>query len=265
MKKIYKLLVVAILISSAIINAQSAGTLTFKLGEVAHASTYSGTKRCLAIWIEQNTTGSAWVFTKSLLVKGINTPNNHIPTWNTASASNTTGVVASTSTLTWTSGVLQTVTWDGKNVAGALVSDGNYRVAVEETWQHGGSGTAVAYFPFTKGAAADSQTPTNVNFTGLNLSWAPTLASDTFSKGPEAMVYPIPSKGIFNIDIKSDVKNIQVVDINGKVIYNEIMENASSSSSLTKKVDLSSFNDGIYFINVSDGNNTSSFKVALEK
>lgn len=160
---------------------------------------------------------------------------------------------------------MQTVTWDGKNVAGALVSDGNYRVAVEETWQHGGSGTAVAYFPFTKGAAADSQTPTNVNFTGLNLSWAPTLASDTFSKGPEAMVYPIPSKGIFNIDIKSDVKNIQVVDINGKVIYNEIMENASSSSSLTKKVDLSSFNDGIYFINVSDGNNTSSFKVALEK
>ncbi len=259
MKKIYKLLGVAILISSATINAQSAGTLTFKLGEVAHASTYSGSKRVLAVWIEQNTTGTTWTFVKTLCAYGKGTPSNHIPTWKTASASNTTGV-ASTSTLSWSSG-LQTLNWDGKNVAGALVADGNYRVAVEECWDHGGS--AVAYFPFTKGASADTQTPTNVNFTGLNLAWAPTLASDTFSKGPEAVVYPIPSKGIFNIDMKSDVKNIQVVDINGKVIYNEVMEEATSSS--TKKVDLSLFNDGIYFINVSDVNNISSYKVVLEK
>ncbi len=260
MKKIYKSVGVALLLFSATINAQTAGTLTFKVGEVAHSSTYSGTKRCLAVWIEQNTTGTTWAYTKSLIVKGKSTPSNHIPTWKAASASDVTGIT-STSTLSWSSGALQTATWDGKNVSGTLVADGNYRVAVEECWDHGG--TAVAYFPFTKGATAVSQTPTNASFSGLNLAWAPTLATETFVKAPDAVVYPIPSKGIFNIDFKSDVKNIQVLDITGKVVYNEEIKEATTSA--TKQVDLSSFNDGVYFINVSDDTKTSTYKVVLEK
>ncbi len=262
MKKIYKLLAVAVLLSSATINAQTtAGTLTFKIGEVTHSATYSGSKRCFAVWIEQNTTGTTWVFTKSLIVKGKNTQSNHIPTWKTASASNTTGI-ASTSTLSWSSGTLQTATWDGTNVSGTVVTDGNYRVAVEDTWDHGGA--AVAYFTFTKGATAVNQTPTNANFSNMSLAWAPsTMAAENFIKAPEAVVYPIPSKGIFYIDLKSDIKKIQVFDIVGKLIYNEEIKEATNAT--TKKVDLTSFNDGVYLINISDDNRTSTYKVLLER
>ncbi len=262
MKKIYNLFLVAILFCATTIKSQTVGTLTFKIGETSHSATYSGTKRCFAVWIEQNTTGTTWVYTKSLIVKGKGTPSNHIPTWKTSSASDVTGI-SSTSTLTWTAGALQTATWDGKNVSGAIVADGNYRVAIEETWDHGTSGTKVAYFPFTKGATVVNTTPTDASFTGITLAWAPTLAADAFVKGPEVVVYPIPSKGIFNIDFKSDVKNIQVIDMNGKVVYNEEVTEATSAS--TKNVDLSRFDAGFYMMNISDNNGTSTYKLVLEK
>jgi hypothetical protein len=265
MKNSYQLIVIALLFSfTSSLKAQTAGTLIFKVGEVAHATTYSGTKRVLSVWIQGSTNGTTWTFVKTLFQKGRNVPNNHTPTWVTASASNLTGTTtatSSTSSFSWTASSLQTITWDGTNVSSVVVADGNYRVAVEECWDHGGS--AVAYFPFTKGATAVSQTPTNASFSNMTLTWTPTLAADTFVKSPEAVVYPIPSKGIFNIDLKSDVKNIQVIDITGKVIYNEEIKETTTSA--TKQVDLSSFNDGVYFINVSDDTKTSTYKVLLEK
>ena len=266
MKKTYKLVVIAFIICfSTSLRAQSTpGTLTFKVGEIAHSSTYSGTKRVFSVWIEYNTTGTTWSFVKTLYQSGRGVPNNHTPTWTSASASNVTGAaVNSTSSMSWSSGALQTLTWNGTNAAGTVVADGNYRVAVEETWNHGTTGTAVAYFPFTKGTTAVNQTPTTANFSNMTLTWTPTLATETFAKAPEAIVYPIPSKGVFSIDLKTDVKTIPVVDLLGKVIYNEDIK--ESTTSTTKKVDLSSFNDGVYMINVSNENGTSTYKVVLEK
>lgn len=265
MKNSYKLIIIAILFSFATsIKAQTTGTLTFKIGEVTHTSTYDSDRRVLSIWIEYNSTGTTWTFVKTLFQKGRSVPNNHTPTWTTASASNVTGANASsTSSFSWTASSLQTVTWNAQNAAGTLVADGNYRVAVEETWNHGTTGTAVAYFPFTKGPTAVNQTPTNASFSNMTLTWAPTLVAETFAKAPEAVVYPIPSKGIFNIDFKSEIKNIQVVDLLGKVIYNEDVKETSTTA--TKKIDLSSFNDGVYLINVSNDNGSSSYKVVLEK
>ncbi len=253
---------VALFCISYNVSAQTAGTLTFKVGEVLpKASTYSGTKRVFAVWIEQNTTGTTWTYVKTLCAYGKNTPSNHIPTWKTASASNTTGVT-STSTLTWVANALQTLTWDGKNVAGTLAPDGNYRVSVEECWDHGGTG--VIRVPFTKGTAAVNLTPTaDTNFKSMTLVWTPTLATENFSVNPEAIVYPNPTKGVVTIDFKSDVKNIKVVDLLGKEVYNEEIKEATSSTS--KRIDLSGYNDGIYFINISNENGKSTYKVLLEK
>lgn len=269
MKKIYKLVAFAALLFSfsTSLEAQStAGTLTFKIGEPTRSSTYDTDRRVLSIWIEYNSTGTTWTFVKTLFQKGRSVPSNHTPTWKAASASNVTGTTtstSSTSSFSWTASSLQTVTWNAQDVNNLVVADGNYRVAVEETWNHGTTGTAVAYFPFTKGTTAVNQTPTNASFSNMTLTWAPTLASETFAKAPEAIVYPIPSKGVFNIDLKTDVKNIKVVDLLGKAIYNEDIK--ESTSSTTKKVDLSSFNDGVYMINVSNENGTSTYKVVLEK
>ncbi len=264
MKKIYKLVVIALIVClSTSLRAQTAGTLTFKIGDATHSSTYSGTKRVLSVWVEYNSTGTTWTFVKTLFQKGRSVPTSHTPTWTSASASNVTGAVSSTASFAWTAGTLQTITWNGQNVSNVVVADGNYRVAVEETWDHGTTGTAVAYFPFTKGATASTTNPTSASFTNLTVTWAPTMATEEFKQAPQVVMYPNPSKGLLTIDLKSDVKNIQVVNILGDVVYNEAID--STFSGTTKVINLSNFTNGVYIVSVSNDSGTTTEKIVLDK
>ncbi len=265
MKTNYKLLGLTFLLClSMSVKGQTAGTFSFTVNQTTHSTTYSGTKRCLAIWIEYNATGTTWTFVKSLLVRGKNTQSNHLPTWNTAAAGNVTGI---TTTSTLSSMAATTVTWDGKNVSGVLVADGNFRVAVQETWDHGTAGTATKYITFAKGPTAIASTPVtaDTNFTGMSYSWTPVpLAIADFNLNPEVVVYPNPSNGVFNLNFKNEVKNVKVVNLLGATIYNENIssdENAKSS----KRIDLSSYANGEYIINVTNDNGTSTYKVLLDK
>ncbi len=243
------------------LNAQTAGTLSFTINQTSHASTFDGTKRCLAIWIEYNSTGTTWTYVKSLLVRGKNTPNGHLPTWNTAAAGSTTGL---TTTSTLASMASTTVTWDGKNASSVLQPDGNYRVAVQETWDHGTAGTATKYITFTKGPTNVSQTPAaDANFTGMSLTWNATLAVDTFGSKPDALVYPNPTKGIVNIDFKNEIKNIRVVNLLGEEVLNTVVDPALNETS--KRIDLSNLANGVYIILLSNDKGTSNFKVDLSK
>ena len=62
-------------------------------------------------------------------------------------------------------------------------------------------------------------------------------------------LYPNPSNGVFTIESAStQEKNIQIMDLNGALIYNEL----STAKSL--KVDLSNFATGIYLVKVKSGN-----------
>lgn len=265
MKTNYKLIAVTlVLFLSMSMKGQTAGTFSFTVNQTTHTSTYEGTKRCLAIWIEYNSTGTTWTFVKSLLVRGKNTQSNHLPTWNTAAGGNTTGL---TTTSTLASMASTTVTWDGKNVSGVLVADGNYRVAVQETWNHGTSGTATKYITFTKGPTdIPSTTVTaDTNFTGMSYSWtAVPLAIADITLHPNVVVYPNPSNGVVNLNFKNEVKNIKIVNMLGDTIYNE---NTSSddNAKASKRIDLSSYANGEYIINVTNDNGTSTYKVLLAK
>ncbi len=271
MNKIYKLLLVALLIGSATLNAQTAGTMSFTFTTPVHASgNYETNGRyALAVWIEScatcgagTTVGTSTFVRTKLRYWGGNT-NDHLPTWVSKSGSSTTGATTGATQSTFAS---RTVSWDGTNSAGTtLQADGNYRVCIQETWGHG-SATVVRYFPFVKGPAVYTNTAdvtADTNFTGISLTWTPALASDTFTKGPEVVVYPNPSKGIFNLDLKSQVKNITVVNTLGAIVFEENIDNSNAIK--TKTIDLSSFTNGVYFINVSDDNGSSSYKVVLEK
>lgn len=272
MKKIYRLLAIAMLFSfSVTMSAQTAGTMSFTFTTPKHTTGNYVTSGAyvLAVWIESCTTCGAGTtvgtstFVKTNLRYWAGGTNDHLPTWNTKSAASTTGATTGATQTTFTA---RTVTWDGKNAAGtALMADGNYRVCIQETWGHG-TATATRYFPFTKGATAYTNTTdvaADTNFTGITLTWTPTLSNDSFNKGPEVVVYPNPSKGIFNLDLKSQIKNITVVNTLGAIIYEE---NVNDSTTLTNKtIDLSNYTNGVYFINVSDDNGSSSYKVVLEK
>lgn len=272
MKKIYKLSLIALLICfTTSIKAQSAGTMTFTFTTPMHTSgNYETNGRfVLAVWIESCTTcgdgttvgTSAFVRTKMRFWGGNTT--DHLPTWNSKSAGSTTN--AASTGATQTTFTARTVTWDGKNAAQtALVPDGNYRVCVQETWGHG-TATATRYFPFVKGPTAYTNTTdvaSDGNLTAISLNWAATLANETFVTKPEAVVYPNPSTGIFNLEFNTEIKNIKVSNILGAEIYNQ---NLDLNGETSKQIDLSNFANGVYFIRVANEYGFSSYKIVLDK
>ena len=256
----------------------TAGTLTFTLTCPKHTSGNYETdgRYAIAIWIESctpcGTTAGTSTFVKTKARYWGSNTTDHLPTWVSKSGSSVvdaaTGATmgrgaANTPNSLANAFLTHTYTWNGTNVAGTVVADGSYRVAIQETWGHSGA-TVTRYFPFTKGVNADTQTPTaDTNFTAISLSWNATLGIEDFGTTPAFVVYPNPSSGIFNLDFKNEVKNIKVVNILGEVVYNEDID--SSLSDTTKKVDLSSFANGIYIFNLTNDKGTATYKVLLDK
>jgi len=250
-------------------SAQSNGILTFKLTCPIHTSgNYETNGRyVLAVWIESctpcGTTAGTSTFVKTKIINWGGSSSNtgdHLPTWRTKSGMSS---VDATTGATSTNFAQRTVSWNGTNVSGAQVTDGSYRVAVQETWGHNGA-TAIRYFPFTKGPNTDSQTPTaDTNFTNISLIWAPTLGVEDIAKTPDFVVYPNPSRGIFNIDFKNEVKNIKVANLLGEIVYNEDLD--TSFYETTKTIDLSSFATGVYIFSLTNDQGTSTYKVLLDK
>lgn len=161
--------------------AQTSGTLTFSFTEgtkTASSTFQSQGKHVLAVWIQDNT--GNFVVTK-IKNGGLNSTADHLPTWSvnaggTSNNCNLGNTVTATTGATLSSFSNRSITWDGTNVNGVLVADGTYKVSVEETWNHGGTGTTVRSFTFTKGPNSDIQSPTaDGNFSNISLQWIPIL------------------------------------------------------------------------------------------
>lgn len=75
-----------------------------------------------------------------------------------------------------------------------------------------------------------------------------TLAVDYFENSDMIKVYPNPSSGLVNIRINQFVGkiNLQVVDLNGRVVYS--LENGNFN--IEKTIDLSSFQSGVYILKI---------------
>lgn len=250
--------------------AQTAGTLTFKFTPTTKSPGYSGTRNYLAVWIQTNT--GAFVKTK---LRYAQFEVDHLPTWAVNSGGTASNCLAAacnktdaTTGATLTTFAAKTVTWDGKNVNGAsngtVVADGVYKVTIEETWNHGTSGTIVKSFTFTKGVNTDHQAPANdAYFTNVTLDWVPvTNGIENISETEDAIsVYPNPnSDGVFHVDFEK-ANNVKVVNMLGMAVYDEKVEQTAD----TKTVDLTNLSNGIYFIYVTDGDKTSKHKVILNK
>ncbi len=277
MKKLISKLssIVATVCISTSVFAQTSGTLTCSFTEVAKpaASCYSGNaQHVLAAWIQ--TSAGGFVKTKLAYAACCATcccTYDHLPTWSlnagglTGDCQNASVIDAATGATrsSWTS---YSFNWDGKMGAtstGTLQPDGVYQVAIQSTWNHG-TGTAMTTYTFTKGSTAYTRTVTaDPNFGTVTLNWQPALPAGineaTFS--PVISVYPNPTEGVFNVDFKN-ATSIKVINTLGSVIYEEKVEQLTEG---TKSIDLSNFTNGIYFINVSNGTNSSNHKITLNK
>jgi len=246
--------------------AQTAGTLTFIYTPTSHTC-YTGSKNVLAVWV-QTSTGT---FVKTRIRNAGGGTNDHLPTWAVnsggtagncmAAACNVTG--AATTGATLTSFTTKNITWDGTDVTGAVVADGTYKITIQSTWNHGGTGTATRSFTFVKGTSSDVQAPANdANFTNITLYWNPASAVGVEENElTTATIYPNPSTdGLFNVDYVN-ANSIKVVNLVGMTIMEEKLDAQSGS----KSIDLSSFTNGIYLVSVTNGVKTTEYKIALEK
>ena len=295
MKNLYKLVGIAFLLCfSVALNAQTAGTLTFTWNQPQPTSPApnAGIKNVLAVWISNGTDG--FVKTKYRFVSG--STSDHLPTWAaksggtlsnaTATACNTTDAIsgATCTSATSTSGTTpagslrptafgsKTITWDAKNVVGTtngtVVADGTYKVWIESSWVDSGSNNhnELTSFSFTKGTTAVHLTPAGDSYVNsVVLDWAPLVASieDLKTSEPSVVIYPVPSSGIFNIDLKNQVSDIKVFNLLGQTIYTEKVE--VSVVDTTKQIDLSGFSNGSYVISLTNEFGTSSYEIVVNK
>ena len=248
------------------------GTLTFSFTPLSHTPSYAGTKHALAVWIQTGT--GTFVKTKLLHAGAGGGTDDHLPTY-AVNAGGTAGdcltstnKTDATTGATLTSYAARSITWDGKNVSGAtngtIVADGTYRVAVQETWNHGVTGTTTRFFTFTKGANPDVQTPANdANFTNISLNWQPTVVTgiENITEVTAVRVYPNPTNGVFNVSYPK-ANTIQVINALGEVIVTEPINQKSAG---VKSIDLTNYANGIYVISVVTDEGTTNHNITLTK
>ena len=255
-------------------NAQTQGTLAWSFTPTSHTG-YSGTRHVLAVWIETST--GTFIKTKMRYVGG--GTDDHLPTWAAqAGCSNVNAILTSsgcnttdaTTGATLTSYATRTGTWDGKNVNGAVngttVADGTYRLAVQQTWNHGTSATTTVYYNFTKGPTATHTTGTaDANFSAITLDWVPFPAGvDAINYAQaNAAVYPNPSRD-GNITVHySNASKIRITNILGTEVATYKV--ALSAQEADLMVDLGNVANGIYMVQVSNEQSLATYKVLINK
>lgn len=265
-------------------SAQStAGILTFTYNQpVPTAPKPSYTGYCVtAVWIENNT--GTFIKTKMRFV-GSKT-SDHLPSWSAKSGGvlsnamgancNITDAVTGATRKNTTTPLgfgAQSFTWDAKGVVGAVngttVPDGIYKVWIESTWVDSGSNNhqELSSYSFTKGATALKTTAVGDAYVNtIVMNWVPTALglADNVSPNAKVVIYPNPTKGILNIDFKNEINSITVSNMLGQIVYDENVD--ISAAGTTKSVDLSAFGNGIYIVTVSNNEETSNYKVVIDK
>jgi hypothetical protein len=215
--------------------AQTDGSLSVS----AATSTAGGNfapKNIVAIWIED--AQGNWV--KTLLAYA-QTRKTHLNTWEaaTTAAGSAFNTVDAITGATKSSHGTRTCTWNATDVNGTVVADGAYSVWMELTDKNGTGN--YSHFTFTKGPAAENQTPANVpSFSSISINWVPVV---TGVNDPEVeklyQVTPNPTKGTFQV-IGNNISSMQVLSQTGNLV------SGGSSTFL----DISNQADGVYIVRI---------------
>jgi hypothetical protein len=281
-KLFYLACIIAIVSFAASVSAQTAGTLTFTYNQPqpTNPALNAGIKNVLAVWIENNT--GTFIKTKYRFV-GTST-KDHLPTWavksggvlsnattttcNTTDA--TTGATCtSTTTTTGVSpvGAIRPTAFGTKTTNGTTVADGVYKVWIESSWVDSGSNNhnEIISFSFTKGPTAVHLTPAGDTYINtVVIDWVPSpLSVEDVNKEPVVVIYPVPSTGVFNLDMKNELNSIKVFDLLGQTVYSE--DNLQNTFVTTKSIDLSGVANGNYIISLTNDNGTSNFEVIVNR
>lgn len=262
--------------SSAFLQAQTDGTATFTFTHAQPEVWFS--EDFVAVWVEHS--DGTFIKTK---MRYVEQENDHLPAFALAAGgganclSNSIDITDATTGATLGSGGgapaawdTYIVVWDGKDLSGTLVTDGDYTFFVESAWIDG-PGDQSDYlssgFTFTKGLSDQSLTPADDGVIGsVTLNWvANTLGiGDNTLANNNILVYPNPSNGVFNINFNNNLVNkLEVIDVLGRSVYQENLNSGAYTSS--KSLDLSNNVKGIYILRFYSDSGTSSRKIIIGK
>jgi hypothetical protein len=237
------LLVCLLIMSNSNISSQTAGNFSFSVITTAPTGSY-GTKHLMAIWLEN----SSPTFVKTKIMYSSAGNWDHLATWTSKSGGN---LVDATTGATLSTHGLVSFIWNGTDVSGNVVPDGNYNVWLEMAWDKSlSTGKTLTSYSFTKGPVSFSSTPPNTaNFLGTNLTWTPSPATsiENDMQNDDIRVYPNPTSGILNIDFKREALacNIRVNNTTGVQVYKEVMADVPVG---IKSLDLSLLAPGAYYV-----------------
>lgn len=285
-----KLLSLAVLVTALLLSAssfaQTNGTMTYTFTTVKIGA---NTKQVIGVWVEN----AAGTFIKTRLLYTTSTKtDDHFPVLslkNGATAASTAdtggmdvtsgdnvGAISGATRSSTTSPVAwgaYSVSWDGKNSSSVSVPDGIYKVWVELTadsnWASDSHEFINTGYSFTKGASiydtnTSSPIANNTVLTSNRIVWTPSALSLDSVYKTKIAIYPNPSNGVINVQYDDiPVNKIDVVNVLGQVVKS-INLDASSSETL-ESIDLSGNANGLYIINVSTNETSSSYKVVLDK
>jgi hypothetical protein len=239
--------------------SQTSGNLTFSCNSTAPSGNY-GSKCVMAIWIEN--TQSPSVFIKTNAKYGHE--DDHLTSWVPKSGSNTTDAVTGA---TLASNNTPSVIWNGTNVSKVVVADGTYKVFIEMGWgkdkvvQH-----SVVSFTFEKGPGAVHLTPVgNAYYSNVIINWVPLTTLNNITEDLKSLcVFPNPSNGIINLEIKQNLPSAQVEVKNslGALVYRKNIEEGFVG---IMNLDLNSFSNGLYFLKVTSVDQQYVYKIILQK
>ena len=207
------------------VSAQTTGTFSFSCNTFAPNADY-GTRHVLAVWIQNTANPSIFIKTRAKY----GNEDDHLTSWIAISNKNLVDAVTGSTLSSY--GTI-TSQWDGKNVSGSVVADGDYRVYIEMGWgKNKTSDHAVSSFAFTKSAAAQTLTPTgNNNFSNISISWTPdavTAVSSVEESFGHLNIYPNPAKEQVTIDF-GDISltgkyTFKIINELGQVIWKEAVD-----------------------------------------
>jgi len=285
--KLLSLAIIAVaLFVSANVSAQTAGTMTYTFTTVKIGS---NTKQVMGVWVEN----AAGTFIKTRLLYTTSTKtDDHFPVLsakNGATAASTAdsagmdvtsgnnvGAISGATRSSTTSPVAwgaYSVAWDGTNSSSIAVADGIYKIWVELTADGNAASDAHDFintgYSFTKGASVydtniSSPIANNTVLTSNRIVWTPSALSLDSVYKTKIAIYPNPSNGVINVNYNDiPVSKIDVVNVLGQVVKSIKLD--TSSSETTESIDLSGNANGLYIINVSTNETSSSYKVVLDK
>lgn len=214
--------------------ANTDGTLTVS-ASVAYNSPYY-----YAVWIKN----PAGTFLRTLTMYG-NTSKYYadLTHWNTESAANK---VNATTGATKSSSGSYNSTWNGKDQSNTnIVPDGTFTVSIELSSESYGTNSKYITKTFTKGAAAQTVTATNVSpISNISIKWVPNNTAIDEVKASQYKCYPNPTKSSVYIT-GFDIQSVELLTLNGKSIF----------TTNEQKLNLSGLPKGIYLakLNTSDG------------